>query len=259
MCNEFLSVTWIDKKRRFGYSHFQLYSPNGKLDSHESIGLIHLDKYSPRFDYNLGIWLEQRKPDDVFSVIQNGRIINQGINWPELTFEQLNGKQITFQSFSHYRDLQPATLSDNFKNVCIPYPDGQLMWIAEYKHAEKVYSHDEIMEKSRKAAPFLQQFIAEENLIPDEMIRLLSAGLDVNFDGIEDYLGGVFIYSNKGQYYLMTPMWRGQLDNNFGKFKFPPTNRTCEILLPAFYVTTDGKSYFLNNQCNLTVLTKEGK
>jgi len=70
---------------------------------------------------------------------------------------------------------------------------------------------------------------------------------------MEDYLGpSPFIYSYHGNYYQMQ-----ERRNNLGtQWSFPPTDRVCDPRFSTAYLTTDGKSYFVNNECNLTKATK---
>jgi len=82
--------------------------------------------------------------------------------------------------------------------------------------------------------------------------------LDLNFDGKEDYFNGVsIIYSYDNEYYEMTPLWENDFDDKSDQWSFPPSQKICapKWLEGPLFITSDGKSYFLNNQCNLTELT----
>jgi len=53
-------------------------------------------------------------------------------------------------TISEEREVWDDTLANNQKNVCVPYPDGQRMWIAEQRMVKKIYSPDEVSRKLEK-------------------------------------------------------------------------------------------------------------
>jgi hypothetical protein len=65
------------------------------------------------------------------------------------------------------------------------------------------------------------------------------------------------VYSYAGQYYQMTKTGAGY---DYVEYYFPHSKKKC-VLKPfgVYYLTTDGKNYFLSNQCDLTELTKGGE
>jgi hypothetical protein len=56
----------------------------------------------------------------------------------------------------------------------------------------------------------------------------------------------------------MTQLWKNNVsDPQYGWWIFPPKNAKCRTLSPGnSYLSTDGTHYYLNNECNLTTLTK---
>ena len=80
---------------------------------------------------------------------------------------------------------------------------------------------------------------------------------DLNEDTVEvvgndDWI----VYSFSGQYFQMTKI---DASYRYTKYSFAHSGKICELKPRGlYYFTTDGKNYFLSNQCNLTELTKGG-
>jgi hypothetical protein len=53
MCDAFLKVKWIDKKKKIGYSRYDLHRNKGEW---ENLALIHLDANWPSFRYDIKDW-----------------------------------------------------------------------------------------------------------------------------------------------------------------------------------------------------------
>ncbi|MBI3376937.1 MAG: hypothetical protein HY035_00845 [Nitrospirae bacterium] len=252
MCDAFLKVEWIDKEKKIGYSRYDLYK-NGKKDEREAFALIHIDKSLPRFDYDLSVFegAERIGIEKVFEIIKKGKVAPRDIY---LTIRYDNHKELDFDFISFTRGYS-FTLADNRLNVCIPYPDNQRMWIAEGKSLDKMYSEEE-------ASKILRKLKALTKFPPELLWGRVDAIIDANFDGIEDYFyGGGIIYSYGSKYFAMRPLWVREGDDTFGHWSFPPTQKKCELpyWMGPLFLTTDGKNFFLNNQCNLTELTKGGE
>lgn len=252
MCDAFLNVEWIDKEKMIGYSRYDLYR-NGKRDERAAFALIHIDKTLPRFDYDLSVFegVGHIEIEKVFEIIKKGKVAPRDIY---LTIRYDNHKELDFEFVGLTRG-DSFTLADNRINICIPYPDNQRMWIAEGKQLDKLYNEKE-------ASKILKKLKALTKFPPELLWDRVDAIIDANFDGLEDYFyGGGIIYSYGNKYFAMKPLWMRERDDTFGHWSFPPNQKKCEVKywLGPLFLTTDGKSFFLNNQCNLTELTKGGE
>lgn len=250
MCDVFLRVTWLDKEKKIGYTEYDLYKSDGSKDGMHNLALIHLDSNWPSFRYNIETWRDENKLKKLSALIINGRI-KTIIGEYNLIINGEDGASITVPSTS-----LELTLSNNKLNVCVPFPDGKRMWIAEEKRVDKVYEKQEINKKMEKLKPWISDVFP----VGAYLLNSYSSVIDINFDGVEDYFGAaITVYSSGNRYYRMQPMWAHEYDDNYGEFYFPQIKKTCRIIFWSFYLTTDGKNYFLNNQCNLTKLTQKGE
>lgn len=259
MCDAFLKVEWIDKGKKIGYSRYELYMKNGEKDKQAVLALVHLDKHFPRFNYDLSEYQGVGHPGlkKIFSIIRKGKVVfntNFLSIRDDANFLNVQGdieKGLDFTTTESTRDIWGETLADNRINVCIPYPDNQRMWIAEGKRIGEMYDEKTVLNISAGLKKFVPQLSSFE----------FSNVVDLNFDGIEDYVSGAsVVYSYENKFYEIKPLWMHQDDSEYGHWSFPPTQKKCGFLLiGALYFTTDGKNYFLNNQCNLTELTTKGE
>lgn len=253
MCDEFLKVEWIDKEKKIGYSRYDLYRDGGK-DKEEYFALIHIDDSRPHFDYDLSMYGRpgEIRIEEVFSIIKKGEVF---FNWNNLSIEYDNReKRLDFRTVSGTRDVYNFTIADNRINVCIPYPDNQRMWIAEGKQISKVYSKEQTARIVTKIKSYVPSPFPFHMWLPEE-----SNIIDLNFDGIEDYISGKIVYSYGNKYYDMTALWKRDADAEFWQWSFPPKPKKCVLKKwwGGLFITTDGKNYYLNNECNLTDLTEE--
>lgn len=243
MCDAFLKVEWIDKEKKIGYSSYDLYRA-GKKDG-QMTALIYLNQYYPHLDYDVYEYRQKEMLRKLFKFIKEGKIGTED----ELLTISNGSKSITFWPTTPLLPVR-GTLSDNYENVCVPYPDNQRMWIAEGRQVGKIYSDQEIDTKYDKVRTFSTGL---------SLGRFKTAiVVDINFDGIEDYLfRGFPIFSWGNKYFVMTRIKTGY---KYSEWNVPPNNKNCEIIKEGMhYLTTDGKNYFLSNQCNLTELTKGEK
>jgi hypothetical protein len=250
MCDAFLKVTWIDKEKKIGYTEYDLYKSNEINGEWRNLALVHLDSNWPNFRYDIEAWRNKNELEKLSALIINGDI-KTTIGEYALTISGEDGASITVPSTS-----LESTLSNNKLNVCIPFPDGKRMWIAEEKKIYKVYEKQEINKKMEKLKPWIPDIFP----VGAYLLGSNSSVIDINFDGIEDYFGSaVTVYSSENRYYRMQPMWAQEYDHNYGEFYFPQIKKTCQVVYWTFYLTTDGRNFFLNNQCNLTKLTQKGE
>jgi hypothetical protein len=170
MCDEFLTVKWIDKTERIGYTRFDLYR-DGKRDG-TWWALVHIHQWYPHFDYDVRRFLKNGRLDveKLSTLIQRGEI-----DYPDTTLVIRADKDVSFSAIEDVRDVHGDTLSDHLKNICIPYPDNDRMWIAEYKWMGKVYKREEIEAKREK----VKQFFPKDSIPQFEIVL----PIDINFDG----------------------------------------------------------------------------
>ncbi len=242
MCDAFLDVEWIDKEKKIGYSTYDLYK-DGKKDG-QMTALIYLNQYYPHFDYDLNVYKRKGKLNEIFSFIKKGEIVGKDFL---LTISD-SKKKIMFWPTIGWIGIKGPSFSDHCKNVCIPYPGYEMIWIIEGKHVGKVFTEKQIKERyeiMKKHFPDLQLSMFKEWAV-----------IDLNRDDIDDYYGeyGWFVYSFANQYFEMTKTGAGV---DYIEFNIPRSSKTC-VLKPfgVYYLTTDGKNYFFSNQCNLTELTR---
>lgn len=238
MCDAFLKVEWIDKEKKVGYSHFDFYIKGKKRG--QMTALVYISQFGASLRMDLYKYQRDGTLQAIFAFIKDGKIVESKY---ELSIRQ-GKKEIAF--FPAQRDF---TLSERRQTVCVPYPDGQRMWIAEMKQVGIIYSDQEI---EKKYAILKQSF--PMLLLP--MFKKWSV-IDLNFDGVDDYDYFGPIYSFGDNYFEPENIGGGY---HREELSFPPTGKTCELKGGGgHYLTTDGKSYFLGNQCNLTELTKGDK
>lgn len=248
MCDAFLKVKWIDKEKNIGYSRYDLYR-EGKKSERPAFALIHLHETLPDFHYDLSVYegaggIGAKK---VFEIIKRGEVER------DTSFFRIQDPIEGELQFT----IILGTLADNRLNVCIPYPDNQMMWIAEGKTVDKMYSAEEASNIFKKLKTFIE--------FPPERLGIgFYLVIDMNFDGKEDYVGegGRIIYSYGSKYYAMEPVKKkdAAYADDVDEWSFPPTQKKCRLnYWSGPNLTTDGKNFFLNNECNLTELTKGGK
>jgi len=225
MCDVFLKVEWIDNEKKIGYSNYEVII-KGKKKMMWALVILKGDVPS--------YWW------DVYQYKRQGRL--------KEIFERLKkGKSVEL----HMRGLdEDDSLADHRCTVCVPYPDNKKVWIVEGKKIGKVYTENQINEMHRTLEIF----------VPGLSKRFFQefTAVDLNFDGIDDYFeDGWVTYSFGDKYFSMK---RGENRFERGRsqfpFSFPPSGRVCTLSSwTGSYLITDGKSFILNNECNLTELT----
>jgi hypothetical protein len=238
MCDAFLKVKWIDEQKKIGYSHFDFFV-DGKKEG-QMTALVYLSPHLTSLAMDLYQYQRNGTLQSIFSFIKAGKIV--GLDFP-LTIS--NGhKQMAF-----YPAKRDFTLSDGRQIDCVLYPDGQTAWIAETKEIGKIYSDQEIEKKYEDVKHFLPELSLDW--------FKTSVVMDFNFDGNEEYyfFGPQIVYSLNDKYFSTRKIRAGY---DYVEYNFPTTTKTCGFSPPA-PLTTDGKSYFLGNQCNLTEVTKGGE
>jgi hypothetical protein len=242
MCDVFLKVDWIDKKKKIGYSNYEaiIKTPDGKFKDKKMMwALVDLDV--PRFDYDVYQYMKQDRLEDVFDMVRKGRVrveIPMMIDYMGETIALYGGGAVN-------GDAIHPLLSDHLQTVCIAYPDEQRAWIVEGKNIKQTYSTKQIEDLARKIMESTGKQLSE---------HLMNFWIvDVNFDGVDDYFyRGGLLYSQARNYFWWTKEFKHP---NF-KFNVPTSDRACYLKdLGGYSLTTDGKNFYFVNQCNLTELT----
>lgn len=252
MCDAFLNVEWIDKTKKIGYSHYDAVIEGKK----KSIwALVNLDDLMPSYTLDIYQFKRQNKMKELFDLVKNGK--------PKWNFDTFFIDGEGFYEVN-YGDV---LLSDNRQTVCIAYPDGLRAWIIEGKTVNHAFSESQESElvtklNALKLSRFTPEYAAklhvnEFDTLSEETVSQLWV-LDINHDDKPDlvyiaYAKDLIIYSIGNTYYRMA---RQDFPVGSTVWSFPQQSRTCSIKPYGHksYMTTDGKNYFLNNQCNLTQL-----
>ncbi len=248
MCEAYLNVKWIDRARMIGHSHYEatLINDKGMLDGEKKMvfALVRLDDLWPSYTLDIYEYKHQGRMKELFDLVKHG----EPIRVPNHFAIKYKGKSTVF-----FEPLSPV-LSDHRQTVCIAYPDEQKVWIVEGKSVKQTYGEarqETLFNRVKEAGNSLSRQLLEKLFV-----------IDVNFDGKDDYvfqseLGfGVIVYSWADSLY--------KLDRPVDSFDyvltFPPSNRTCRLRIDGvFPLTTDGKNYYISNQCNLTQLTSHSQ
>jgi hypothetical protein len=252
MCDAFLKVEWIDTKKKIGYSHYEFVDEGKKKNVW---ALITLDDLMPSYTLDIYQYKHKNKMEELFALVKHGKA---------------GRVQDTFfiDGDGFYEIFNEPLLSDNQQTVCIVYPDGQRAWIIEGKTVEHMFSElrtiEMVTEFNKLEMPdYTPEYATAHgrklySKFTKEIIDPFWV-LDINHDGKPDlvrisYAKEFVIFSFAERYYQMAI--KNILDE-YNVWSFPPQQNICELKPHGHssFLTTDGKNYFLNNQCNLTQLT----
>lgn len=241
MCDKFLKVKWIDKKKKIGFSKYDIYQEGKKTKVVSA--LVHLHDVYPRFEYDFYEYEKKNKLEDIYNFIRKGDVVatNQ-----YLTIN--NGEKITF--WPNLASVYPEpSLSDNYFNVCVTYPDEQRIWLLEGRKVKNTYLKDVLVKKYKNISKFVS--IPSLDIFKEYLVT------DMNFDGIDDYYGLGLIYSFGEQFYSgkqkRIVLIKGETHM---EYIYPPNNKKCLKETNHDFITFDSKSYYINNKCNLNNLIK---
>ncbi|WP_144307285.1 hypothetical protein [Oceanidesulfovibrio marinus] len=268
MCDAFLNVEWIDEERMIGFSRYSVYGINGTIVAKEIPAIIYLDPNFMHYDYIAKVyrnrtdgWSMYKDMTDeelklFFSVIKDNKNYQPDLtpSFGAIMFERISSY---LEKYTNYSSPSIYTLADGQLTVCIPYPGNQRMWIAEGKEAEKVYNKTEL--------EHIERGIKIENQDPTGGRLSLENTiiLDLNNDGKEDYTylnWGWALYSAGNKYFQSIQLWKGERDNAYGRWLFPPSDGVCDTgMLTNTFWTTDGVRYFLYNKCDIMQLALGGE
>ncbi len=265
MCDEFLKVEWIDKEKRVGYAHYeaQLMDRKGNIgEERKSIwALVTIDDIAPSYTRDIYQFRRQGKMDVLSNMVRSGTISVRG---SALYISSAGRLEIFFENY----DKRPV-LAGFRKEICILYPDEKRAWAIEGREVKYAYSQEQRRELVMKLNAFNLQAYSQEYLLahgmkespviyPDEFVDSLWV-IRANRDSKDDFvkltpLFEAVFYSVGDRYYRMS--LKEQAGPEYRVWAFPPFGGSCRLPHGSVYfITTDGKSYFFNNGCNLTQLT----
>ena len=241
MCDAFLNVKWIDKKKRVGYAHYDayVYNVHGKLsDKKKKVwALVKLADDWTSYSLDAYPFMHQGKTKKLFDLVKKGNEL-----------KNTGSYQIKYQGkISVFYELN-TVLKGYQQTVCLLYPNEQRALIIESKDVKHAYGKAQqkaLLKRIRRTWPTFRQKLLNKLWL-----------LDINFDGKEDYFFGptkTFAYSWGNKIYF------ADFSVSYPDFilTFPPKSRTCHLKIGrAFPLTTDGKNYYIRD-CNLTKPTSQ--
>lgn len=245
MCDQFLKVDWIDRKKRIGYAKYEaiLNGARAKFDGERRMVWAIVDMNVPSFMGDLYEYRRDGGLNNLFEKIRKSRY--DGVI-------KYKGKEIIFHDAPVQNDDEHyALLSGHSQTVCVPYPDGRRVWIVEGEYAK--YKYDEA-----HLDVLIRRINTDLGLHLDPSVVGKYWVMDINSDGLDDLVrGGTFFYSLLGRYYTNRNLKKIDVTNDSTTFYFPPSGRKCVIhsANPSIYITTDGHNYYLGDSCNLSRLT----
>ena len=244
MCDAFLHVEWINKEKQIGYSNYEIIIKGKKRMVWE---LIVLEGDHLFLGWDVYQFKRKGQLQEIFEMVKNGE---EKVT-PLLIILTYKDKSITIHGRSPNDD---DSLADHRCTVCVQYPDKKRVWIAEGKSIKQNYSaaqQKKLFNRIEKAAG---KPINLNDPVQKEWFESLYI-LDVNFDGKEDIVfKKSFFVTSHNMLYKVKRVYKYEDEY---QFTFPPTGRTCHVKSRFFPLTTDGKNYYIDNQCNLTELTSQ--
>jgi hypothetical protein len=188
---------------------------------------------------------KKKEIDHLFDAIRKGSVSS---------FKETSTPNVKYGSYHAVLQKNNAeydySYSDYRETVCVPFPNNDRMWLAEIKRLGKSSDKDRIFEAYRVVSKSIP-WVTTSSLKG-------SGVLDINFDGINDYLSNeLIIFSRSDSFQSIEKLGNGIEHGEFFIFGVKSSGKICHINdYKSFFVTTDGDSYFLNNQCDLTKLSK---
>lgn len=237
MCDAFLNVEWINKEKKIGYSNYEVIIKGKKK---MMWALVTLNNYVPSYDWDVYQYKRQGRLEEIFEMIKYGEDKGNIL----VMIPTYKGKSVQIHQRSPNDD---DSFADHRCTVCIPYPDKKKVWIVEGKSVKQFYSAAQRKELSNKIKNTSGESVRKEWL---ESLWIL----DVNFDQKQD-----FVLKRSFVVTWLNKLYSGRSVYKHPKFEltFPPNGRTCCVKSLKYPLTTDGRNYYIANQCNLTELTSQ--
>jgi hypothetical protein len=243
MCDAFLNVEWFDKENNIGYSNYEIIR-NGKKKV--MWALVTLNGDLPSYGWDVYQYKNQGRLKEIFEMIKYGKDNGNLL----VMIPTYKGKSVEIHMRTPSDD---DSLADHRCTVCIPYPDKKRVWVVEGKSVKRNYSAAQQKELSDRIEETTGKPINLNDPLQKEWFESLWI-LDVNFDGKED-----FVFKRSFAVTWSNKLYLGKSVYKYREFQFtfPPNDRTCRVKSLTLPLTTDGKNYYIANQCNLTELTSQ--
>jgi len=130
VCDAFLKVTWIDRQKKIGYSSYEYFYDD--TDARKiALALVDIDEYFPDFTYDLAGYKKDGRLEEIFSFIRRGKVYFADSTLSIVLAKKGPKHSDIKEDFLPIEDF--STLARDKLNVCIAYPNGKRMWIAEGK------------------------------------------------------------------------------------------------------------------------------
>jgi hypothetical protein len=243
MCDAFLEVEWIDKKYNTGYTNYEVKIKGKKRTVWE---LITMEGDRKFLGWDVYQYKKQGGLKEIFEMVKYGEDKGNLL----VMILKYKGKSVEIHLRTSGDD---DSLADHRCTVCVPYPDKQRVWIAEGKSVKENYSAAQQKELSDRIEEAIGKPINLNDPVQKELFESRWI-LDVNFDGKEDFVfKGSFAVTWSNKLYLGKSVYK----HPEFELTFPPNGRTCRVKSFHYPLTTDGKNYYIANQCNLTELTSQ--
>ena len=260
ICDKQLIVHWIHPEKYQGYSEYDTYNIDGRYIGRFK-AFVNLGGAS--LTYKLAAYL----PKDKNRVIQNAhegdgfypyfgmsKPVNENFDGlislvaKHGLFYYESGTYNDEQSKTVYQitnNLKGLSLSNNSKNICVVYPDENYAWLVETKKIVRTHTKEQIDVIYERVQELYMQLTLKQNPEFHRQIFKNVSALDLNNDGVDDYLFGLdAIFSIKKSNDFI-----GYQNLNF-------LNLGCKkkhFMHEQSQLITDGKEFFWDD-CNISEL-----
>ena len=185
MCDAFLKVKWIDKKKMIGYTHYEAYVyniPHSKWSKKKKQvwALVRLGEDWNSYSLDVYPYVHRGQLNELFDLVKNGKEVKDAAIF-EIKYKG---------NIAGFYGLVTA-LTGYKKTVCVAYPDEQRAWIVEARSVGRTYDKAQqnlLFNRIKETWPSFRHHLLNDLWI-----------LDVNFDGKSDFIRGFGIveYTHK--------------------------------------------------------------
>lgn len=257
ICEKQLIVHWIHPEKYQGYSEYDAYNTAGRYIGRFK-AFVNLGSAS--LTYKLAQYLpkgkntEKHNEDPYYPYFGMSREVNE--NFDELyslvnkygLFHYESGSYTYEQSKSISQignNLIHLNLSNQTENICIVYPDEKHTWLVETKKITNTHTHEQINVIYERIKKLYDPLLLRDNPEAHRQLFNYATALDLNNDGIDDYLLGFgAIFSIK------------KSESHIGYQQINLLNLSCKkehFTHDHSQLITDGKEFFWDD-CNISKL-----